>query len=324
LVAGRYPFEQCCFALDGLLKASGVNYVQGHSTNIDAAAKLLTVDTSTSSTRLDYDVLSIDTEPLMERELIGKTLPGAHEHGFFLRPLHAFPVLWERLQALATNRALRIAVIGAEAASVELAFALRHRFPHCTVTLVCGGVTPPARLPVTVQQRVLRRLKICGINVLPQTCTAIGADHLVLDHVATLVCDAPVLTVASQAPSWLKSSGLSLDEQGFVAVNQFQQSSSHPQVFACGKVAGNMAALHPEGAGDAARAAAHLATNLFAALSGLHLQTFVVPGKRLTFVSCSTRYAIAYRGQWSAQGRWVGYWKDWVDQRLMTRLKTLL
>jgi NADH dehydrogenase FAD-containing subunit len=174
-----------------------------------------------------------------------------------------------------------------------------------------------------VQQRVLRRLKICGINVLAQHCTAIGAGHLILDPVTTLICDVPVLTLGVQAPSWLKNSDLTLDEQGFVAVNQFQQSISHPQVFACGNVAGHSEPLNPESAGDAERAAANLATNLFATLSRLHLLAFTLPVKRLTFVSCGTRYAVAYRGNWSAEGRWVGYWKDWIERRSMTRLKTI-
>jgi NADH dehydrogenase FAD-containing subunit len=321
LVSGQYSLEQCSIALDGLLKASEVNYVQGRATHIDAARQSLTVDTKTSITSLDYDVLSVNAEPVMDRELIERTLPGAREHALFTRPSKAFPALWDRLLELATGRALRIAVIGAEAAGVELAFALRERLPHCAVTLICGGAAPAANYSEEVQQRVLRRLKACGITVLPQTCSAIAAGHIVLDQVTNLACDAPVLSMAGQAPPWLASPGLALDEQGLIAVNEFQQSTSHPQVFATGDVASHIGAPRPKNGADAERAASNLATNLFAALSGLHLQAYKPPVKCLSFVSCGARYAIASRGHWSAEGGWVAYWKNWVARHLMARIK---
>jgi selenide,water dikinase len=34
----------------------------------------------------------------------------------------------------------------------------------------------------------------------------------------------------------------------------------------------------------------------------------------LMLLSCGRRYAIAQRGGWSAQGRWVWWWKDRVDR----------
>ena len=323
LVSGQYNLEQVSFALDGLLKASGVNYVQGRTMHIDASRQSLTVDTTTSIASLDYDVLSVNAEPVMDREFVEMTVPGAREHALFLRPTRAFPALWDRLHELATRQALRIAVIGAEAAGVELAFALRERLPHCAVTLICGGLAPAAGHSGDVQQRVLQRLKACGITVLPQTCPAVASDHIVLDQVTALACDAPVLTLAASPPLWLASSGLALDEHGLIAVNGLQQSTSHPQVFATGDVASRIDGQRPKDSVGAARASSNLATNLFAALSGLALQPYNPPVKSLWFLSCGARYAIASRGNWSIQGRWVGYWKDWVARRRIGRIQAV-
>ena len=323
LVSGQYSLEQCSITLDGLLKASGVNYVQGRTTHLNAARQSLTVDSKASITSLDYDVLSVNAEPVMERELIERTLPGAREHALSTRPSKAFSALWDRLLELATGQALRIAVIGADAAGVELAFALRERLPHCAVTLICGGAAPAADHSEDVQQRVLHRLKACGITVLPQTCSAIAAGHIVLDHVTNLACDAPVLVLAAQAPPWLASSGLTLDEQGLIAVNEFQQSTSHPQVFAAGAVAGSIHVPCTQNGADAEHAASNLATNVFAALSGLRLQAYQPRVQRLSFVLCGGSYAIVSWGHWSFEGRWVAYWKYWVTRRRMARIQAL-
>jgi hypothetical protein len=41
-----------------------------------------------------------------------------------------------------------------------------------------------------------------------------------------------------------------------------------------------------------------------------------VPQKKaLVLLTCGARYAIAQRGAWSAQGRWVWWWKDRIDRR---------
>lgn len=320
-VAGHYGLEQCTIPLSGLLQTSGVDYVQGKATHIDAACQTVEVGTTQPPLSLSYDVLSVNTGPVMDRQRLEQALPGAREHALFLRPIEAFAQLWEGVQALAVQRALRIAIIGAGAAGVELAFAMRHRLPHCAVTLVCASAAPVSNYPPAVQQRVLRALKERGIDVLPQACTAIGRDHITLDHVATLACDVPVLALGAQAPRWLGSSGLALDERGFIAVNHYQQSTSHSQVFAAGDVASRVDAPHPKSGVYAVRAAPTLASNLLAALTDQALQSYTPAAKALNLLACGARYAVADWGNWSAQGCWVWYWKNWIDQRFVTQFQ---
>ncbi|MEI8324371.1 MAG: FAD-dependent oxidoreductase [Betaproteobacteria bacterium] len=318
-VAGHYSLQQCTIELGERLQASGVQYLPGRGRHIDAARNIVVVGPKDMGQSLQYDLLSVNTGPVLDRASVEHLMPGAKAHALFLRPIEAFSPLWERLLQLAAKRALHIAVIGAGAAGVELAFAIRHRLGHCAVTLVCAGATPLANYPEGVRERVLPLLKARGITVLPQACTAISADHIVLDGVTRMACDAPILALGAQAPSWLGASGLALDPAGFIAVNAFAQSTSHPMVFAAGDVATRVDAPHPKSGVYAVRAAPALATNLLAALSGLPLLPHTPPATTLNLLACGARYAVASRGQWSAQGRWIWYWKDWIDRRFMAR-----
>jgi selenide,water dikinase len=40
----------------------------------------------------------------------------------------------------------------------------------------------------------------------------------------------------------------------------------------------------------------------------------------LLILSCGSRYAIATRGGWSVEGRWVWWWKNAIDRRWLKRL----
>jgi hypothetical protein len=44
-------------------------------------------------------------------------------------------------------------------------------------------------------------------------------------------------------------------------------------------------------------------------------QLYVPQKKALVLLTCGARYAIGERGSWSAQGRWIWWWKDRIDRR---------
>jgi hypothetical protein len=43
--------------------------------------------------------------------------------------------------------------------------------------------------------------------------------------------------------------------------------------------------------------------------------------RALMLLSCGRRYAIAQRGAWSAEGRWVWWWKDRIDRTWLRSLQ---
>ena len=64
-----------------------------------------------------------------------------------------------------------------------------------------------------------------------------------------------------------------------------------------------------------------LAANLRRLVAGEALQPYRPQGKALVLLSCGGRSAIAARGGWTAQGRLVWRWKDWLDRRWVSALE---
>jgi len=315
-VAGHYGIDDCAIPLPGLAAAAGVELIEGRITGLDAARRQATL---ADGRVIDYDLLSLDTGPVMDRDAI----PGAREHALSLRPVEHFVPLFERLLARAAEQPLGVVVVGGGAGGYEMALGLAWRLvavsANSRVSLVTGADGPLAGFAPGVRRHALAALKARRVTVLPQACVAIGADDVRLDSGTRVACDAPLLAIGTSAPTWLQGSGLALDERGFIATGPTLQSVSHPEVFAAGDVATRMDAPHPKSGVHAVRAGPPLARNLRLAIAGAALLPYTPQQRTLFLLSSGPRRAIASWGNWSAEGRWVWRWKDHIDRGFIRR-----
>jgi selenide,water dikinase len=241
-----------------------------------------------------YDAVSLNVGSLVEAKL-----PGA-EHALAVKPYDDF---------LARLRiAERVAVVGAGAAGAEISMALRH--PGALVTLFSEK---PVLSPRVVKQ--LRKRKVDYRPGMP--VTAIERGPVVIAGTARQDFELVLLATGAAAPPWPAQSGLATDAGGFVLVQPTLQSVSHPEVFALGDCAALRDASHPKSGVYAVRHGESLVENLRRLVAGTALQPYVPQAKALALLSCGARYAIAERGGWSAQGRWVWWWKNRIDRRWM-------
>ncbi len=324
LVAGHYSADEVQIPLAPLLQAARVRWLPGRCTGIDAAASRVTwqAEGNAAPQTVSYDLLSIDTGAVLRTDRLDAQIPGARTHALSLRPIETFTALWPDVVALARERALSLAVIGGGAAGIETVFAAaaclrREGLPGATFTLITGGPEVGTGYRPGVRARVLRRLRREGIQVLREPCVGIDAQGVHLANGALLRCDVPLLAIGTHAPAWLEGSDLALCEQGHVLVNRYQQSVSHPNVFAAGDVATRDDAPHARSGVYAVRAGPPLAHNLFAALSQQPLKAHRAPRHTLNLLSCGPGHAIASWGPLHAEGAWVWRWKNRIDQRFV-------
>lgn len=317
-VAGHYALEDCAVALEPLLARSGIHWLPHSAVALNANDRTLTLD---DASVLSYDWLSINTGGVQDRQQIEQTLPGAREYGLFMRPTEAFATLWPRVTELAQSTALRVAIIGADTAGIELAMAIRHRLPTATVTLVTGGAALAASYPPAVQQRLAKALQQRDITVLTDLAISIQAGEVTLAQGAPLPCDVPVIAMAAQAPAWLQDSQLALDGNGFIAVDACQRATSHPQVYAAGGVCTRVDQPRRHSGVFSERTGVVLAKNLAAVVAGTPPSPFPPANKSLHLLTCGGHEAIASWGSFALQGQWVWRLKNWFDRSFIKRYR---
>ena len=313
LIAGRYSEDECAIEIAPLAAAAGVPFLRGRATALDATAQTVSL---ADGQRIEYDVLSLNTGPVQDRDRI----PGARANALFVRPIEGFVRLWQRTLTLAEQQALDVVVVGSGAAGVEIALAVRHALGgRCSLTLVSDGPVLPT-YSHGVRRRTLAALERRGVQVLPGRCTAIEPWHTALGTLR-LASDVPIVAIGSDPPQWLAGSGLALDDSGFVRVGATLQSASHSNVFVAGDLIVRDDHPHPRSGVYAVRAGPVLADNLRRFVGGGTLSHYTPQRHSLNLLSLGDGRAIASWNGWSFQGRSMGWWKDRIDRAFVARYR---
>ena len=300
VIAGHYRRSEAEIDVARLAAAAGARFIEGEVTRFDAARR--------EALLKGGETLVFDGASLNVGSMPSAAVPGAAEHALAAKPFEPF------LERLRLPPGTHIAVIGAGAAGVELAMAMRHRG-----ALVSIYSEQPA-FPKHVAARVGAALRRQSVNFLSMAVTGIEPGPTVVAGTAQARYDGVVLATGAVPLAWLARSGLAVDERGFVLVERSLRSVSHPEVFAVGDCATVRDAPHPRSGVYSVRQGALLAENLRRLARGEPLKGYRPQRRALVLISCGRRYAIAQRGGWSAEGWWVWRWKDWIDRRWVRRL----
>ena len=281
-VAGHYKLEDIRIDVAALAARAGVKLVLGRLASLDADRRVARLE---GGTELTYDVASLD---------VGSD-SAAPAYALAAKPFEPFMEQWLE----AKDRVGKVAVVGGGAAGVETAMAVAHR-TNARVALYSDR--PMCRPGLA--RRIARQLARNGVEL---TKAAYAGEAF----------DLVIWTAGAAALPWLRTSGLAVDQRGFVLVDDALRSVSHPEVLAAGDCATLRDAAHPKSGVYAVRHAPVLAANLGGA------QRRYVPQRRaLALISCGERYAIADWNGLSVEGAWVWRWKDRIDRRWVEGFRT--
>ena len=317
-VAGRYTFEECHIDLARLCQRAHTRLVHAEATGIDRVARRVLLK---DRRPLDYDLVSIDVGSAPN---VG-AIEGAEQWAIPVKPIAELGRRWLEFAARMKNwlGPLNVMIIGGGAGGVELALAIDHRLhdlakaAELQVTLatkdeilMSQAAAARRRLRAIFRRRGIRLLERSGAERIERGAVRLADGRW---HQADAVF---VVTEASAAP-WFADTGLPLDERGFLAIDATLASTGDDRIFAAGDCATVLAHRRPKAGVFAVRQGPPLAGNLRRALAGERPQPFVPQRRYLSILGTGDGRAVATRGDWAIEGRWVWWWKDYIDRKWM-------
>jgi selenide,water dikinase len=198
LIAGIYRRDELSLNLPHLCDRAGVAFVQAEILGVDSQRQHLLLHERPS---LRFGVLSLDVGAETRN---ADDLPGV--------PIKPLETALQFLSQQDPHDPEPFRIVGAGPAGIEVALALRRRWPHRALELQART----GQLNATTRA-ILHRAQI--------QCVTDPIDQ------PTLLC------TGSRAPSWLADSGFAVDHDGRVLTNPFLQLEGYPHLFASGDCA---------------------------------------------------------------------------------------
>lgn len=328
-IAGHYEYDECHIDLGPLARFANARLYHDEVTGLDLSNKLIHV---TDRPPISYDLLSINSGS--RPSVID--VPGADEYALVAKPIDIFLQRWEELQqqVLQSKGDFKIVIVGGGAGGVELALSAQLRLQ----TLLASKQDDPTRLKFSlltqgsgilsthnkgVQKRFTKVLADRNIEVLfNHSVNQITQTYVSVDNGKQIKADACIFVTNASSPSWPRESGLDVDPEGFISVNDYLQSTSHADVFAVGDVA-SLSDPRPKSGVFAVRQGPVLTKNLISSATNKSLTKYRPQKNFLGLISTGNKYAIASRGSWSWQGKWLWRIKNWIDWQFMDKFNQL-
>ncbi len=325
-VAGHYDFDEVHIDLLRLAQFAGARVYRDEVIGIDRTNQKVLCK---SRPPVPYDQLSVN---------IGSTpqlqgVPGAAEYAVAVKPIRNFNDRWlSLLERVKTHSGtMKIAVVGAGAGGVELLLAMQFRLRNeltklgrnpdeLQFNLLTSSATILPTHNANVRGRFDDVLSARGVKVHRNAeVTQVGSGYLLTASGLKLEADEIIWVTRAGGAPWLQSTGLQLDQEGYIAVKDTLQTVTDPLIYAAGDIASMMNFKLEKAGVFAVRMAKPLTENLRCAVGGTNLQAYSPQTSWLALISTGDKYAVASRGWLGFAGSWVWQWKDWIDQRFMRK-----
>ena len=316
-IAGDYNYEDTHIDLRQLCEFAGVRFICAAVTGVDSQQNLVTLD---NRPPVHYDCLSLNlgSQPNFS------ALEGAETFGIGIKPVSSFLEFWGEFKSDYLNRKeQQVTIIGGGAAGVETALCMKKALPGIKLRLIQSsqGILP--RHNAKVRLIMSNKLRLAGVELLEgERVAKLGEDYLQLESGNKLSSNINIFTTHAKAPDWLAASGLELDKEGFILVNDCLQSTSTNDVFAVGDVATMANFSRPKSGVFAVRQGKPLFENVKRFIVGQETQKFK-PQKRFLSLLNSGDGAVLSRGPFTLSNQLMAKYKNYIDRSFMDRFQNL-
>ncbi|NJL64884.1 MAG: FAD-dependent oxidoreductase [Methylacidiphilales bacterium] len=338
-IAGFYTRSECHINLQHLTNFAGAKFYINRVINLDLNNNRVICE---NLPPIDFDILSIDIGSIPAT----LTIPGAAEYAIAAKPVGKLLAEWEKLcnQIQEYQLPVHIGIVGGGAGGVELALAMQAKLHNQTGLEIHlfnrdRNLMPSYHPSVQrLMKKVLLKRKIklhLGETVckLEKQAEQVNKDKIKLtcESGLNLECDRSKagtlyhrifwVTEAS-APQWLKTTGLTTDEKGFILVKNTLQSLSHSHIFASGDIATMVNHPRPKAGVFAVRQGKPLFNNLRRYILGETPQNYIPQPDYLSLIGTGDGKALANRGNFTLPpSRLLWFWKDWIDRKFMQQFQ---
>lgn len=176
----------------------------------------------------------------------------------------------------------------------------------------------PSTIKITMDE-----LKRCGITVRTNCRTKnITAEYIELADGEKVYCNQPIWATGAEPQEVTAHSDLEI-LKGYFRVNDFMQSTSHPNVFAGGDCvtmetyADEVPMFPPKAGVYAVREGPFIAQNIARFIKGQELLKYVPQRSFLSLLMTGDGSAIGTKYGITFKGKWVWHMKDYIDQSFM-------
>jgi len=329
-ISGLYDFDESHIDLRPLSRFAQCQLLMDKAVGIDIANQQVIC---AHHPPVPFDVLSIDTGSTPATVQV----PGADTLAIPAKPVPDLLRAWDDFLAQVPQSPpgpISFAVVGGGVGGVELTLNMQMRLWHLlddlgrsrddlTIHLFHRGEEIANGRNRSTRNLLHRRFIERGVQLhLQESVCAIeptetGQRRVRCESGLTATCDRVFWVTNASSPPWIRNTGLATDEDGFLLVEDTLQSSSHPHIFAAGDVATMRNHRRPKAGVFAVRQGKPLFHNLRAYLKGQPLRPFTPQRQYLNIIDTGDGSAIASRGPFTFESKWMRAWKDRIDRKFM-------
>lgn len=329
LVAGHYDFTDSHIDLGPLCSFAKARLFHDEVVSIDLERKFVICR---NRPKVKFDLLSIDCGAIASQASVfdnGQVIP--------VKPISEFSTQWEN-----TKRAFQgpsshsmIAIVGGGPAGVELAMSIKYRlsidkstnkrpYTDTSVKILTSGTEILTSYPRKAQKACRKILASAGIDVLTDwRVTKVENRQLESSTGNQITADEIIWATGSDAPEWLKTSGLPTSENGFIRIDHHLRVLGTEDVFAAGDVADMELYPRPKSGVFAVRQGPVLAQNIRRLCRGKKLIHFKPQQSFLSLISTGDKFVVGTKGAWTLSGKWLWYLKKIIDENFIKKYTIL-
>lgn len=330
-IARLYSPDDTLLHLTPLAEWAGIEFHQDQVVDMDLEKNLVYLKNAPNNQPIKFDVCSIDIGSASRG--LDET-PGARQYTIPTRPISELVRRIDQAEQELGDTA-HVVVVGGGVAGIELSMSIRGRWEtllpngSLQVTLLNSGSELVANESPACQHALNEILKKRGITV-RHNCQVkeITKDKVELqdgEEIEYSQCLWATGATAHPLADTLRKRGLSINDRGWIRVNEHLQSLSHPQVFAagdCASMEGPGITTPPPKAGVyAVRSGPVLTENLPNYLEHKPLKDYIPQDDFLKIIVCGDGTALGFRFGIPIHGKWVMELKDAIDGMFMDLFK---